>query len=298
MNTFKSYRELVKFLRQSQPSLLNIRFYQIEARVRKKPLRRPTDTGQWLVVVPIACFGLGTWQVKRLFWKKEIMSKMDEKLKYTPAIPIPKELVDSDAVPELEYTRYAIEGEFIHSHEVLITPRKNSGSDNSSHGGLISVGSGSTGAHVITPFKLADRDAYILVNRGFVPKEKMYQSERLIGQVQGKVKLTGVLRQSEKAFFFMPKDSLQSNGTYLYRKISEIAKNLGTLPLLLEADENSTVPGGPIGGQTRVFIQNDHFSYLVTWYTLAIILGYAWYRTFRNPKKLPLEVAKAYKKSW
>lgn len=27
----------------------------------------------------------------------------------------------------------------------------------------------------------------------------------------------------------------------------------------------STVPGGPIGGQTRVTLRNEHMQYIVTW---------------------------------
>jgi len=29
----------------------------------------------------------------------------------------------------------------------------------------------------------------------------------------------------------------------------------------------STVPGGPIGGQTRVYLRNEHLQYIITWYS-------------------------------
>lgn len=39
----------------------------------------------------------------------------------------------------------------------------------------------------------------------------------------------------------------------------------GAEPVFLDASAESTVPGGPIGGQTRVSFKNDHMSYLITW---------------------------------
>ena len=49
------------------------------------------------------------------------------------------------------------------------------------------------------------------------------------------------------------------------RDIPEMAQTLHTLPIFLDADANSTVPGGPIGGQTKVSLRNDHLSYMFTW---------------------------------
>jgi cytochrome oxidase assembly protein ShyY1 len=51
----------------------------------------------------------------------------------------------------------------------------------------------------------------------------------------------------------------------IFRDIPEMARRLDTLPIFLDADAASTVPGGPIGGQTRVTLRNDHLSYMFTW---------------------------------
>ena len=42
----------------------------------------------------------------------------------------------------------------------------------------------------------------------------------------------------------------------------------------------STVPGGPIGGQTNVNIRNEHLNYLITWYTLSAATLAMWYIRF------------------
>jgi cytochrome oxidase assembly protein ShyY1 len=44
-----------------------------------------------------------------------------------------------------------------------------------------------------------------------------------------------------------------------------MAEAAGTEPVFLEAKAETTVPGGPIGGQTRVSLRDEHMSYLLTW---------------------------------
>ena len=39
----------------------------------------------------------------------------------------------------------------------------------------------------------------------------------------------------------------------------------GTEPVFLDAKAETTVPGGPVGGQTRVSLRNEHLSYVMTW---------------------------------
>lgn len=35
--------------------------------------------------------------------------------------------------------------------------------------------------------------------------------------------------------------------------------------LYIDAVEQTTVPGGPIGGQTQVKLRNEHLQYMITW---------------------------------
>ena len=66
----------------------------------------------------------------------------------------------------------------------------------------------------------------------------------------------------------------------IFRDIPSISTKLGTQPIFLDADAHSTIPGGPIGGQTRVFLRNDHFTYLLTWYTLSATTLFMWCKRF------------------
>lgn len=67
-----------------------------------------------------------------------------------------------------------------------------------------------------------------------------------------------------------------------------MSSKLGTLPVFIDADGTSTIPGGPIGGQTRVTLRNEHLSYIVTWYGLSLLTTYMWY--LKYIKKFPLLV--------
>lgn len=63
-----------------------------------------------------------------------------------------------------------------------------------------------------------------------------------------------------------------------------MAEVTGSLPILVDADSASTVPGGPIGGQTRVYLRNEHLQYIITWYALSGFTAYMYYRLRKSPK--------------
>ncbi|KAF6127549.1 SURF1 cytochrome c oxidase assembly factor [Phyllostomus discolor] len=65
-----------------------------------------------------------------------------------------------------------------------------------------------------------------------------------------------------------------------YRDLEAMAKVTGTEPIFIDADFKSTVPGGPIGGQTRVTLRNEHTQYIVTWYGLCAATSYLWAKKF------------------
>lgn len=131
-------------------------------------------------------------------------------------------------------------------------------------GGLFGDSSAS-GWHVVTPFRLSDRDLTILVNRGWVPKRLQDPAARLVGQVQGEVELVGVVRKSEvRQPFTPPQGRLPGTArNFFNRDVSAIASELETSPVFIDAE--SSVPGGPTGGQTKVILRNEHLSYMLTW---------------------------------
>lgn len=50
-----------------------------------------------------------------------------------------------------------------------------------------------------------------------------------------------------------------------HRDVESMAYSRNTAPVFLDADIDASMKGGPIGGQTRVTLKNDHVNYIITW---------------------------------
>ncbi len=62
----------------------------------------------------------------------------------------------------------------------------------------------------------------------------------------------------------MPKNDTQ-RGRWHYLDLEEMSKVTGAEPVMIDADSSCDVPGGPIGGQSRVTLRNEHLQYTITW---------------------------------
>ncbi|XP_025418724.1 surfeit locus protein 1 isoform X2 [Sipha flava] len=233
-------------------------------------------------VIPISALGLGTWQVKRKYWKENLIEELKTQTQY-PAINFPE---NEDELKNLEYRRVRVVGEFDHSKELYLGPRScisNGGSD--SGNGLFSTsGSTTSGYYVITPFKLSDRPLTILVNRGWVSMKNKDPASRISGQVVGEIELDGIVRLTEPRPQFVSKNVANSQ-FWSYRDLDAMSKLVNSEPILIDAVAESSIPGGPIGGQTNISIRNEHVSYIITWYGLAIATGYMWYNKYSHGLK-------------
>lgn len=56
-----------------------------------------------------------------------------------------------------------------------------------------------------------------------------------------------------------------------------MSASTGSSPIFLDATNDFDIPGGPIGGQTRVSLRNEHLSYILTWFSLSGITAFMWY---------------------
>lgn len=222
--------------------------------------------------VPITTFGLGLWQVQRKSWKEDLIKQMESKLHLAPQ-PLPEDL---DHLPSMEYQTVLVSGHFLHDKELYLGLRgliKPDGGETS--GGLMSQQNASSGYLVITPFKLENREETILVNRGWVSRKQREPETRAQGQVPGTIDLLGVVRLPEPRPQFSP---AHSDKLFLYRDVPRMCSLTGADPIFLDAKYESTVQGGPIGGQTRVALRNEHLSYVVTWFSLSAFTAFLWWK--------------------
>ncbi|XP_074968793.1 surfeit locus protein 1 [Phalacrocorax aristotelis] len=234
-----------------------------------------------LFLVPLTTFCLGTWQVQRRKWKLDLIAQLASRITSEP-IPL---TLDPMELKELEYRPVKVRGHFDHSKELYILPRSLVDPEREAREAGRLTSHPENGANVITPFYCTELGVTILVNRGFVPKKKLKPETRLKGQIEDEIDLTGVVRLSETRKPFVPENNIEKNRWH-YRDLEAMAKVTGAEPIFIDADFRSTVPGGPIGGQTRVSLRNEHMQYIVTWYGLCAATSFMWYRKFI--RKIPL----------
>ncbi|XP_063700093.1 SURF1-like protein [Culicoides brevitarsis] len=257
----------------SREHLRHLKELKQQARLSFKKDEKMGAGGYLLLICPLTAFGLGCWQVQRKQWKEDLIKNLDEKTKM-PAVPCPDNLQDIDF---MEYRKIIVRGEFLHDRELIMGPRSliTDGDVSTAGGGIFTQQSEKHGFHVVTPFKLEGRDDIILVNRGWVPASLKNPMKREAGQVKGIVEFEGIVRLQEARPQFQPE---HRDNMFFYRDLVKMCKYTGAQPYFIDACVGATVPGGPVGGQTRVTMRNEHMSYIITWFSLSAFTGYLWYQ--------------------
>lgn len=201
--------------------------------------------------------GLGYWQLLRLDWKEGLIAERDRQLA-ADSMPLPTDLADP---AELEFRRVALAGRFDHAQELLLSSRTHKKQ---------------VGQHVFTPFVLED-GRVLLVNRGWVPMDRLDPARRADGQVSGRIALDAVLRQGGwgGSSLFQP-DNRPADGVWLWVDLPAMAASTGLQGVITEVYAQAvpqTLPGGlPIGVEPLMVVRNDHLQYAITWFSLALVL--------------------------
>ncbi|TMS08680.1 Surfeit locus protein 1 [Larimichthys crocea] len=205
----------------------------------------------FLLLIPATTFGLGTWQVKRRQWKLQLINELH---KLTAAAPIPLPLDPHELKsPRVQTGESAwpvrpLQGA-LHPAPLARRPRER----------------GQRGRPTV--FKRRERRQChhsVLLHRP---------------RVEGEVDVVGVVRLTEIRKPFVPNNDVERNRWH-YRDLEAMSNLTGAEPIFIDADFASTIPGGPIGGQTRVTLRNEHMQYIITWYGLCAATSYMWFAKF------------------
>ncbi len=212
-----------------------------------------------LVIVGVL-LALGTWQVKRLFWKLDLIARVEARVS-ADAVPAPDgaEWARTDAALQ-EYRRVRLTGTFLHDKEVQVYATTESG----------------PGYWVMTPLR-QEEGTLVFVNRGFVPMDMRDPATRPQGELPGLQTVTGLLRLSETAGLFSRSDD-PASGRWYTRDVAVLAKgrDLGPVaPYFVDADATPNPGGYPVGGMTRLVFTNNHLVYAFTWYAMALMAAAA-----------------------
>ncbi|MCR6497528.1 SURF1 family protein [Shinella sp. CPCC 101442] len=217
-----------------------------------------------LLGLAVAFIALGTWQVQRLFWKLDLIARVEARIHADP-VPAPSGATDQ---AEDEYRRVTAIGLFEHGKSVLVQAVTERG----------------PGFWVMTPLRQVDGST-ILVNRGFVPSDRSSADARVGSELAaGPVSVTGLLRLTEPGGGFLRSND-PANDRWFSRDVEAIAAAKGLAdvePYFIDADATPNPGGLPVGGLTVVAFRNSHLVYALTWYALAAMSAGAAYGVMRR----------------
>ncbi len=229
---------------------------------RFTPQRWPT-----LIALPgiVMLIALGIWQLQRHEWKAGLIAEREAAMAAAP-VPLPARIDDPEA---LSFRRISATGTFRHDRELFVAAVSRRGND---------------GYQIVTPLIRADGPP-VLVNRGWVPKDRKDPATRAAGQVPGTVTVEGIGRTRQVRRGLVP-ENLPDRNLWFTMDLPVMAEAAGLpeiVPIYLEAGGAPNPGGYPLGGQTRISLPNDHLQYAITWFLLAIALGVI-YVAYHRPK--------------
>ena len=202
-----------------------------------------------VVAMLAVLLGLGTWQVYRLQWKTAILERIAQAERDSP-VPL-----GPDPQP---YTKVTVTGRF------RFDLASQFGAE------VRDTSSGPTlGFYQIVPLQ-RDGEPPILVDRGWFPQQR----EAALDDPSGLVNVTGYIRPDEKPRWFSAKDNVTAR-QFFTLDTGAIAAALGLaapMPFTLIALGSPSPASYPVPAQHLPRPPNNHLSYAITWYGLALVL--------------------------
>ncbi len=239
--------------------------------------RRLWFAGPLVLLLLVILLALGTWQVKRLYWKEALLSEIELRVHAAP-VDLPEIERIAASGGDIEYRTVRLSGVFDHSKE--------------RH--FFATHQGQTGYYVYTPLKLDD-GREIFINRGFVLYDMKDPAKREQGQLTGRVTIEGLARAqlAAKPSIMLPDNDVAKNIFY-WKDIRAMARSVGLspgtlVPFFVDANGAANPGGWPKGGVTLIDLPNNHLQYAITWYGLAAALvfvaGFAYVRGLKGPRE-------------
>ena len=217
---------------------------------------RPTPLA-WLFFIGAfaTTVGLGTWQVQRLQWKEGLVAEIAAAKQNAPLTL--KDLPKNEAEWKAKnFWPVKLTGTWDHSIEYHIGTR---------------YYKSQRGYHVVQPLVLPDKRV-VFVNRGWIPMEKKAIETRPRSIGVGRATVNGIIRYGSERNRLTPPNAPEKN-FWFDRDINEMAdyyhvKNV--LPAMVDAAGPQDADTLPIPSDGDIKIYNQHLSYIITWYGIAL----------------------------
>ena len=193
---------------------------------------------------------LGTWQVKRLAWKQDLLATIAKQQAQTP-------LVISHYKALKDFQPVTLKGEFLYAYEKFLTPRTRDGVK---------------GVHHIVPLMFENGKDMMFVNRGFIPDDQMDD----LRPMQGQVEITGYVRELPHQGVFTPDNNAGEKNIYwVDRKgfVDEYDMPLKSMaPYVFYQTSVHSGPPYPLPHTANIDIPNNHFQYAVFWFFMGFVM--------------------------
>ncbi len=203
---------------------------------------------------------LGGWQIARLQWKNGIVAQIEAR-RGAPVTSLPPTAQWPELKPDdYEYRHVAANGAFEPNRTALVY-----------RGGAANSAGEGPGYLLLTPLRLPNDDL-VIVNRGFVPLAEAAAARDAVPK--GAVVVSGLMRSPETRNAFTPADD-PAKGVWYTRDPASIAARFGVTrvaPFTIDADADPKAQSWPRPGTTVIDIPNNHLSYALTWWGLALAL--------------------------
>lgn len=220
-----------------------------------------------LVAVGIA---LGQWQTRRALQKESIQAQLLTRAA-DPVVALGAERLTANAV---EYRRVTVRGEFRTDWPLYLDNRPYNGA---------------AGFYLLMPFKIGDSDRYILVERGWTPRNSAVRTQmRQISTPAGVITIEGVARRNPgRLFEFGSAGQLHPGAIVQNINVAQFsaATKLELQPFVLE--QSTATADGLVRDWPRPSSgAATNRGYAFQWYGLALMAFLFFFVTgFRHGKK-------------
>ncbi len=219
-----------------------------------KHFTRPRPIAWFFFLAAIATtLSLGSWQVQRLQWKEGLIAEIAAANEAAPLTALP---ADNAALAPLQFRTVELKGRWVEGTEFHLTPR---------------YYRDQFGYWIIAPFTLTDGRT-MLVNRGWVPRTQKLLETRPETGVKGKATLTGLLRVGAERNYLTPPNQPEKN-LWFGRDVVEMAmhaKLTKVIPAMVDVVGTQDIKKLPVPSDGTIRLRNDHLSYILTWYGIAL----------------------------
>lgn len=209
--------------------------------------------------------GLGNWQMRRLAWKRDLIEAIETRAYSDPVAPPDSASFDAERDA---YRRVAVSGTYLHDRSALVKA-------------VTEIG---PGYWLMTPLETNGRIVWI--NRGFLPYDRQPPGSHPPG-ADGITRVTGLLRPAEPGGTFLESNDPEA-GRWVSRDVAALSGEAEfgpTAPFFIDADHVGGPSGYPRGGMTIVTFRNNHLSYALTWYAMALLLAGALFHVLRSRRR-------------